>query len=454
MAGVDGWRFAFLMVGVVSFTVGMLVLQFARDPRAADLMDARAVLRATSHAFHRARAAIRRRLRLRAPFMPFVLRHDMDPAAAAAAVHVNAPPAAEDAPPTPTLAAHTTTSLFASVSHTDVPGHTVGLGLGLGPHASPGVSHSHASPASPVTSFLSAQYESVPVPVHSGSNAESKRPGHAQPASARAVESIDILVIRKTRGAPSQLQGPAPKSSGSAAHQRVSWKDIRWLLTIPSFQIIIAQGVMGSTPWNAIVFFTLWLQLLGMSDFQASIIMSLFLLGCAVGNLLGGLLGDWMSRRWPNHGRIATAQMTVFLGIPFAYLFIAGLPKNNVDTGPVFSLYAVVALLFGSVASWAGTACNSPIFAEIVPARLRSSIYSYDRCFESALAACAAPIVGIIAEKVFGFKGDLSEASRTGPDVQRKSYVRLSRRPLLGRHPSRVRLPDDIAVSLACALTV
>ena len=35
----------------------------------------------------------------------------------------------------------------------------------------------------------------------------------------------------------------------------------------------------------------------------------------------------------------------------------------------------------------------------------------FPRCFEGAIAACAAPMVGVLAQKLFGFKG---EASPTG----------------------------------------
>lgn len=41
--------------------------------------------------------------------------------------------------------------------------------------------------------------------------------------------------------------------------------------------------------------------------------------------------------------------------------------------------------------------------AEIVPTRLRTFIYAFDRSFEMAVAACAAPVVGKLAESVFGF---------------------------------------------------
>ena len=58
----------------------------------------------------------------------------------------------------------------------------------------------------------------------------------------------------------------------------------------------------------------------------------------------------------------------------------------------------------GLLKTWAAPACNNPVFAEIVPPHLRNMIYAFDRCFEGAIAACAAPLVGLLAEKVFGFK--------------------------------------------------
>ena len=50
-----------------------------------------------------------------------------------------------------------------------------------------------------------------------------------------------------------------------------------------------------------------------------------------------------------------------------------------------------------------------PACAEVVPARLRTFIYAFDRSFEMAVAACAAPVVAKLAESYFGF--DVSPAS-------------------------------------------
>lgn len=46
----------------------------------------------------------------------------------------------------------------------------------------------------------------------------------------------------------------------------------------------------------------------------------------------------------------------------------------------------------------------SPIFAEIVPEKSRTSVYALDRSFESILSSFAPPIVGILAQHVYGYK--------------------------------------------------
>lgn len=42
-------------------------------------------------------------------------------------------------------------------------------------------------------------------------------------------------------------------------------------------------------------------------------------------------------------------------------------------------LYACCMVFFGLIKSWAAPACNNPIFAEVVPAHLRTLVYSFDR---------------------------------------------------------------------------
>ena len=81
---------------------------------------------------------------------------------------------------------------------------------------------------------------------------------------------------------------------------------------------------------------------------------------------------------------------------------LQGLPLDGAS-GTV-ATYGLLLGLMGLLISWAAPACNNPIFAEIVPPHLRTMIYAFDRSFESAIAASAAPLVGILAEKVFGWE--------------------------------------------------
>lgn len=55
---------------------------------------------------------------------------------------------------------------------------------------------------------------------------------------------------------------------------------------------LVLQGVAGSIPFQALVFFTLYFQLLGFSNFVASALMSGFLFATAFGGMLGGWIGD------------------------------------------------------------------------------------------------------------------------------------------------------------------
>ena len=62
------------------------------------------------------------------------------------------------------------------------------------------------------------------------------------------------------------------------------------------------------------------MQLMGMSNSAASVMVALYLLCGGLGGLLGGWIGDKVAARWPDHGRIAATQFSVIIGVPFALL--------------------------------------------------------------------------------------------------------------------------------------
>ncbi|CAN6307471.1 unnamed protein product [Urochloa humidicola] len=66
----------------------------------------------------------------------------------------------------------------------------------------------------------------------------------------------------------------------------------------------------------------------------------------------------------------------------------------------------------------------SLIFAEIVPEKARMTVYAMGRCFETVFASFAPPLVGILAERVFGYQ---LAASGTSVDADRENAAALGK---------------------------
>ncbi|KAG9451555.1 hypothetical protein H6P81_011520 [Aristolochia fimbriata] len=177
------------------------------------------------------------------------------------------------------------------------------------------------------------------------------------------------------------------------------FKEAKLVMKIPSFQIIVAQGVTGSFPWSALAFAPMWLELIGFSHKETAFLMGLFVIAGSLGGLFGGKMGDTLSRRFPNSGRIVLSQISSGSAIPLAALLLLVLPDDP-STG---FMHGLVLFIMGLCISWNAPATNNPIFAEIVPEKSRTSIYALDRSFESILASFAPPVVGILAQHVYGY---------------------------------------------------
>ncbi|XP_050208278.1 uncharacterized protein LOC126657613 [Mercurialis annua] len=178
-----------------------------------------------------------------------------------------------------------------------------------------------------------------------------------------------------------------------------SWIAMQAVMKVKTFQIIVLQGIVGSLPWTAMVFFAMWFQLIGFDHNSTAFLLSLFAIGCALGSLIGGMIADRMSRKYPYAGRVMCAQFSAMMGIPFSWFLLKEIPLSVSS----YHIFAVTIFMMGLTISWNGTAVNAPIFAEVVPVRHRTMIYAFDRAFEGSLSAFAAPLVGILSENIFGY---------------------------------------------------
>ncbi|KAL0802935.1 hypothetical protein Bca101_058111 [Brassica carinata] len=187
--------------------------------------------------------------------------------------------------------------------------------------------------------------------------------------------------------------------------------------------VIVLQGIVGLVPWNAMVFWTMWFELIdkksrispktkhvnfcakapiGFDHNETASLSGMFTTGQAIGSLVGGIVADKMSRIFPNSGRVMCAQFSVFMGAIFSIILLRIIPQSTNS----YYIYLVTLFLMGLTITWCGPAINSPILAEIVPPTHRTMIYAFDRALEVSFSSFGAPLVGIMSEKVFGFDAE------------------------------------------------
>lgn len=172
-------------------------------------------------------------------------------------------------------------------------------------------------------------------------------------------------------------------------------------LRVPTFCAIVMQGCFGCAPWNALGYQILFFQQTGLSDVEASVLQALSQCAGALGNLLGGLIGDSLSRRCRLHGRAFTAQLSVSAGLPMVWLTFMVLPPQ---TG-IFMWYLTLVVIFGLTATWCSAGVNWPILSEIVAPQDRNAIYAFQTAVEGAFAAVFGnAAVGLLAENAFGYR--------------------------------------------------
>ncbi|KAH9690769.1 MFS domain-containing protein [Citrus sinensis] len=135
---------------------------------------------------------------------------------------------------------------------------------------------------------------------------------------------------------------------------KVLIQEAKSVIKIPSFQIIVAQGVTGSFPWSALSFAAMWLELTGFSHEKTAFLMALFVIASSFGGLFGGRMGDFLSARFPNSGRIILAQISSLSAIPLAALLLLVLPDD--PSTPV--MHGLVLVVTGLFISWNAPATN------------------------------------------------------------------------------------------------
>ncbi|CAI5467483.1 unnamed protein product [Closterium sp. Yama58-4] len=255
----------------------------------------------------------------------------------------------------------------------------------------PLLQHSHASSPSSCTSPTSTSLPSASI----------REPAH-QPSPSSHHPSKPTLCSTPPPSPPLSsphsslpLTSPHPPPPSSPSFL----SNLLHVLHTPSFLIIVAQGIVGSFAWASLTFLPMWLELVGFSHPSTALLLSSFTASCSFGGLFAGWFGDWMNATWQDSGRVICAQISAGSAVVMSTVLLRVVPQD----ARFFWVYFAVLVVMGFMISWNDAASNNPIFAAIVPARLRTDIYALDRACEMSVAAFAPPTVGFLAQACFGF---------------------------------------------------
>jgi MFS family permease len=187
-----------------------------------------------------------------------------------------------------------------------------------------------------------------------------------------------------------------------AASYRAQLSDVWRVLSIPTIWVAIGQGLAGSMPWVVMgLYLITWLvDVRGMTEAitfdhpvgSATLTFAAIVVGTAISNIIGGILGDWAEGKSPKYGRTIIGQISIVCGIPLTYVLFT----QTADWGfwRLFALCFLTALLI----SWPGKGAKEPMMQGVVAPELRATAFAMTTFIESGFAAIAAYIAGSLAD--------------------------------------------------------
>jgi hypothetical protein len=102
-------------------------------------------------------------------------------------------------------------------------------------------------------------------------------------AASWAIGGATWLLARDPRHASDPRYRVPRGGGGAGGGWRSTLAEMRGVVCLRSFGIIVLQGIVGTTPWSALAFLTLYFELLGFSDGAASLLTGAFLAANACG---------------------------------------------------------------------------------------------------------------------------------------------------------------------------
>lgn len=185
-----------------------------------------------------------------------------------------------------------------------------------------------------------------------------------------------------------------------------AWSKLAVYMRLPSFQVVLVQGIFGATPFRVLAFKNMWLQSIGFSPATVASMIFVSELGHFPGICFGGWLGDKLAAWDKFKGRPYVAMMSLAGGAFLAWSLFTWIPTNN-------AVLVTLCLFWLSFqVCWCQVGCNRPVFAEIVASEHRASIMGWEIGLESVCSSIfGVPIVGYLSEHIFGYRPGTSDTA-------------------------------------------
>ena len=203
---------------------------------------------------------------------------------------------------------------------------------------------------------------------------------------------IAVLVKEPVRGA-AEPELESVITEEAAARFRFRLAGVRELLGVKTVLVNFLQGIFMLTTINALAtFYVTWLvDDRGFSESDAPLFFGGVVISLAVGNIVGGAVGDWAYRRWPKHGRAAVSQISIAVALPAMwYLF------SRATTTPEIVLCSVVA---GFFLDWTRRGAMQPMVQSAVRPELRSTAMALTEFINGAFASVVIILFGRFADQ-------------------------------------------------------
>lgn len=172
-----------------------------------------------------------------------------------------------------------------------------------------------------------------------------------------------------------------------------------------SFAVIVFQGCFGLLPWRAFDFRTFFFQIAGLTDAQAAIVGTSGSFGAAGGNMIGGLMGDCLHKLWPHHGRVLAAEISVYGGIPIAYMTFQVEPAADI----AFVYFLLLTIGLGLLAAWTEPATINPVLCALAREDERALILAWQTSLQGAIGAFGPLMFTGLCYYVLGYNANCAQ---------------------------------------------